>query len=141
MVADLALGPAAGLVITTVTARVGGRGCVHETGPTRRCSASQLGRRHTHEPPVQRVGGPGSLLRFRRGGHPSVPRARLLLAGTVRGMILGAVIRAFLVPRPEAFRVSPRLVLLTLRVWLVPGSSGRWRRDTSRTRSKNGFGP
>jgi uncharacterized membrane protein YfcA len=65
------------------------------------------------------IAGPGALLRYCRSGHLHGPLTRLLLAGTVPGVIVGAVIRAFLLPGPQAFRVVAGLVLLALGLWLI----------------------
>jgi uncharacterized membrane protein YfcA len=65
------------------------------------------------------IAGPGALFRYGRTGQVRGPLTRLLLAGTIPGVILGAIVRVFLLPGPEAFRVVAGLVLVTLAVWLI----------------------
>jgi uncharacterized membrane protein YfcA len=61
---------------------------------------------------------PGALLRHRRAGLSS-PLTRPLLTGTIPGVILGAVIRVFLIPGPTVFRIVVAAFLLLLGVWLL----------------------
>jgi uncharacterized membrane protein YfcA len=119
VVADLILGFVAGVVIATVTAPVGVSGAVFML-------PIQLSVLAVPNPAVTPtnllynvIAGPGALLRYRRGGQLMGPLTRLLLAGTVPGVVLGALIRVFLLPGPEAFRIIAGLVLLTLGGWLV----------------------
>ncbi|MGI5330649.1 TSUP family transporter [Actinomadura nitritigenes] len=60
------------------------------------------------------VAGPGALARCRRHGHLRGPLTRLLIAGTLPGVIVGAVIRVYAVPGATAFRVLVGLLLLPL---------------------------
>ncbi|MEV5434228.1 sulfite exporter TauE/SafE family protein [Streptomyces sp. NPDC052701] len=64
------------------------------------------------------VAGPGALLRHRRAGRLGGPLLRLLIAGTVPGVVIGAVIRVFAVPGPRVFRLLIAALLLPLGVWL-----------------------
>lgn len=57
---------------------------------------------------------PGSLLRYRRGPTAFGALSRLLVAGTLPGVIAGAVIRVYLVPGVRPFRIIAGLVLLPL---------------------------
>ncbi|GLZ01142.1 TSUP family transporter [Actinoplanes sp. NBRC 103695] len=47
------------------------------------------------------------------------PLARLLLAGTLPGIVVGACIRVFAIPGPRVFRLVVALVLLPLGLWLL----------------------
>lgn len=119
MPSDLLLGFCAGLVIATITAPVGVSGAVF-------LLPVQLTLLHVANPAVTPtnllynvVAGPGALLRYRTGGHLGGPLTRMLLLGTVPGVILGALVRVFVLPGPEAFRVVAGTTLLALGGWLV----------------------
>lgn len=64
------------------------------------------------------VAGPGALLRYHRSGGVSGHLTRLLLAGTLPGVIIGAVLRVFAVPGPRVFRLIVAALLLPLGIWL-----------------------
>jgi uncharacterized membrane protein YfcA len=64
------------------------------------------------------VADPGALLRHHKAGRLGEPVARLLIAGTVPGAVLGAVIRVFAVPGPRVFRLFIAVLLLPLGLWL-----------------------
>jgi uncharacterized membrane protein YfcA len=64
------------------------------------------------------VAGPGALLRFCRAGTLGGPLTRLLIAGTVPGVIVGAVVRVFAVPGPRVFKLLVAALLLPLGLWL-----------------------
>ena len=64
------------------------------------------------------VSGPGALLRYGRRGTLAGPLTRLMLWGTLPGVVVGAVIRVFAVPGPRAFRLIVAAFLLPLGVWL-----------------------
>ncbi|GIF25977.1 putative membrane protein YfcA [Actinoplanes tereljensis] len=120
----------AGLVISVVTSPVGVSGAVF-------LLPVQLSVLHVPSPAVTPtnllfnvVSGPGALARYRRNGQFGGPLVRLLIAGTLPGVILGAVIRVFFIPGPQVFRVVAGAVLLPLGVWLCaralrPGESDR----------------
>jgi uncharacterized protein len=65
------------------------------------------------------IAGPGALLRYRRSGRLWGPLTRRLLMGTVPGVVIGAVVRVYVVPGPQAFRWVVAAVLLPLGVWLI----------------------
>jgi len=65
------------------------------------------------------VSGPGALLRYRRRGSLASPLTRLLLLGTLPGVLAGAVIRVFAVPGPGVFRLVVAVLLLPLGLWLA----------------------
>ena len=62
---------------------------------------------------------PGALLRFHREGRLAGPLTRLLVLGTLPGMVAGAVIRAELLSGSEAFLVVIAAVLVPLGAWLA----------------------
>lgn len=128
MVTDLLLGFTAGVVLATLTAPVGVSGAVF-------LLPIQLSVLSVPNPAVTPtnllynvVAAPGALLRYRRGGQLSSPLARLLVAGTVPGVVLGALVRVYLLPGPDAFRLVAGLVLLALGAWLVHRTVGPPRR-------------
>ncbi|GAA4604745.1 putative membrane protein YfcA [Actinoplanes octamycinicus] len=120
----------AGLLISAVTAPVGVSGAVF-------LLPVQLSVLHVPSPAVTPtnllfnvVAGPGALARYRRNGQLTGPLARLLIAGTVPGVVLGAVIRVFAIPGPRVFRLVAAAVLLPLGLWLCaralrPGTPDR----------------
>jgi uncharacterized membrane protein YfcA len=120
----------AGLVISIVTSPVGVSGAVF-------LLPVQLSVLHVPSPAVTAtnllfnvVSGPGALARYRRHGQLTGPLARLLLAGTIPGVILGATIRVFAIPGPQVFRLVAAAVLLPLGMWLCaralrPGTPDR----------------
>jgi uncharacterized membrane protein YfcA len=71
------------------------------------------------------VATPGSLLRYGRRGTLATPLTRLLLLGTLPGVVLGAVIRVFAVPGPRVFRLIIAAVLFPLGAWLCLRTAGR----------------
>jgi uncharacterized membrane protein YfcA len=112
------LAVAAGLLISTVTAPVGVSGAVF-------LLPVQLSVLDVPSPAVTPtnllynvVAGPGALLRHRSRGALGGPLTRLLLAGTLPGVVVGAVIRVFAVPGPRVFRLIVAAVLLPLGLWL-----------------------
>jgi uncharacterized membrane protein YfcA len=112
----LALG--AGLLIAAVTTPVGVSGAVF-------LLPVQLSVLHVPSPAVTPtnllsnvVAGPGALLRYRSKGSLGGRLTRLLLTGTLPGVVLGAVVRVFAVPGPRVFRLIVAVVLLPLGHWL-----------------------
>ncbi len=112
-------GFAAGVLIATVTAPVGVSGAVF-------LLPVQLSVLHVPNPAVTPtnllynvVAGPGALLRYRRAGQLTGPLTRQLLLGTLPGVIIGAILRVYVVPGPQVFRLVAAAVLLPIGVWLV----------------------
>jgi uncharacterized membrane protein YfcA len=64
------------------------------------------------------VATPGALTRYRRQASLRSPLTILLLAGTVPGMVIGAIVRVFLIPGPRLFRLVAAGLLLPLGIWL-----------------------
>ncbi|MET9391260.1 sulfite exporter TauE/SafE family protein [Streptomyces sp. NPDC006624] len=65
------------------------------------------------------VAGPGALLRHRRAGLLRSPLTRLLVGGTLPGVVVGAMLRVFAVPGATAFRLLVAALLMPLGLWLV----------------------
>jgi uncharacterized membrane protein YfcA len=108
----------AGLLISVVTSPVGVSGAVF-------LLPVQLSLLHVPNPAVTPtnllynvVAGPGALLRYRHTGHLTGALTRLLLAGTLPGVVLGAALRVYAVPGPRVFRLVIAAVLLPLGAWL-----------------------
>ncbi|MFJ7416540.1 sulfite exporter TauE/SafE family protein [Streptomyces sp. NPDC098077] len=112
------LGFTAGLLISVVTAPAGVSGAVFLLP----VQVSVLGVPSPAVTPTNLlynvVAGPGALLRYWRAGQLGGPLTRLLIAGTVPGVIVGAVIRVFAVPGPQVFRLLIAVLLLPLGLWL-----------------------
>ncbi|MFF5490272.1 sulfite exporter TauE/SafE family protein [Streptomyces virginiae] len=112
------LGFTAGLVISVVTAPVGVSGAVFLLP----VQVSVLGVPSPAVTPTNLlynvVAGPGALLRHARAGRLGGPLTRLLLVGTVPGVVIGAVIRVFAIPGPTIFRLLIAVFLLPLGLWL-----------------------
>jgi hypothetical protein len=118
---------AAGLILATVTAPVGVSGAVF-------LLPVQLSILQVPNPAVTPtnllfniVATPGALLRYRRAASLSSPLTRVLLGGTVPGVIIGAIIRVFLIPGPRLFRLVVAGILLPLGLWLCLGAFMRSR--------------
>jgi uncharacterized membrane protein YfcA len=65
------------------------------------------------------VATPGALYRYWRQGQSGGGLTRLLLAGTIPGVVVGSVIRVELLPGPEAFEIVIAAVLIPLGSWLA----------------------
>ncbi|MFE5300195.1 sulfite exporter TauE/SafE family protein [Streptomyces sp. NPDC056632] len=112
------LGFAAGLLISLATAPVGVSGAVFLLP----VQVSVLGVPSPAVTPTNLlynvVAGPGALFRYWRAGRLGGPLPRLLIAGTLPGVVLGALIRVFAVPGPRVFRLLVAALLLPLGLWL-----------------------
>ncbi|MGY6025395.1 TSUP family transporter [Streptomyces spinosirectus] len=112
------LGFAAGLLISVATAPVGVSGAVFLLP----VQVSVLAVPSPAVTPTNLlynvVAGPGALFRYWRAGRLGGPLTRLLIAGTLPGVILGALIRVFAVPGPRVFRLLVAALLLPLGLWL-----------------------
>ncbi len=118
----------AGLILATVAAPVGVSGAVF-------LLPVQLSILQVPNPAVTPtnlvfniVATPGALLRYRRSASLRSPLTRVLLGGTVPGVIVGAAIRVFLIPGPRLFRLVVAAILLPLGLWLCIGPFVRPRR-------------
>ena len=65
---------------------------------------------------------PGALMRFAREGRLRAPLAGLLVAGTLPGVILGAIVRVEWLSNSHDFTFVAAGVLLPLGLWLLLGS-------------------
>ena len=105
------IGLVAGFVLAAVTTPVGVSGAVF-------LLPLQLSVLHVPSPRVTPtnllynvISGPGSLLRYRRSGLVDGTLARQLVAGSVPGVVLGAVLRVYVVTDPDVFRLLAAAVL------------------------------
>lgn len=62
---------------------------------------------------------PGALIRYRRDAAAFGHLTRLLLVGTMPGVITGAIIRVYLVPGVRPFRIVAGLVLVPLGAYVL----------------------
>jgi uncharacterized membrane protein YfcA len=115
----LLLGLAAGFAIAVVTTPVGVSGAVF-------LLPIQLDLLKVPNPAVTPtnllynvVSTPGALVRYWRQGQRPGELARWMLAGTVPGVVLGAVVRVFVIPDVRTFRLVVAAVLLPIGVWLI----------------------
>ncbi|WP_329036831.1 sulfite exporter TauE/SafE family protein [Streptomyces sp. NBC_00178] len=124
------LGFAAGLLLSMVTAPVGVSGAVFLLP----VQVSVLGVPSPAVTPTNLlynvVSCPGALLRYRRGGRLRGPLTRLLVAGAVPGVAIGALIRVFAVPGATVFRAFIAVLLLPLGAWLCARTVHPARRGT-----------
>ena len=119
MVADVALGALIAFAIATLATPVGVSGAVF-------LIPVQVSVLHTPSPAVtptnllyNLVAIPGSLARFHAEGRLRGRLTRLLVLGTMPGMVAGAVIRVELLAGSEAFLVVIAAVLIPLGIWLA----------------------
>jgi uncharacterized protein len=109
----------AGLVLATVTTPVGVSGAVFLLP----VQLSVLGVPNPRVTPTNLlynvVAGPGALLRFRRIGTFDGELVRLLLVGSVPGVVIGAVIRVYVAADPDVFRLVAAAVLLPVGVMIL----------------------
>jgi len=117
-VVEVVIGFAAGLLISVLTTPVGVSGAVFLLP----VQLSVLGVPNPAVTPTNLlfnvVSGPGALLRYGRRGGLTGPLTRLMLTGTLPGVVLGAIIRVYAVPGPRAFRIIVAALLLPLGAWL-----------------------
>ena len=76
---------------------------------------------------------PGGLLRFWHERRLVGPLTGILIAGTLPGVVGGAVIRVELLSSTEAFEIVAALVLLPLGLWLALGSQPTPRQPAGQT--------
>ncbi|MFI5541540.1 TSUP family transporter [Nocardia sp. NPDC051900] len=68
---------------------------------------------------------PGALARYSRRGSLRSPLTKLLLLGTLPGVVLGAVIRVRLLPDAATFKLIAAGLLLPLGLWLCLRTAAR----------------
>ena len=78
---------------------------------------------------------PGALLRYRQRRQVPGPLTRLLIAGTLPGVIIGSAIRVYVASGPRVFRVLSAAVLLPTGIWLL------WRTRRQTTTNRIGLRP
>ncbi|OAN37887.1 hypothetical protein A4X20_20880 [Mycolicibacterium iranicum] len=61
---------------------------------------------------------PGALARYSRRSSLRSPLTSVMLAGTVPGVVIGALVRVFLLPGAQIFQLFVAAVLLPLGIWL-----------------------
>lgn len=120
--ADIALGAAVAFCLATLTTPVGVSGAVFLV-------PFQISVLHTPSPAVtptnllyNLVAIPGALFRFHREGRLVGPLTRLLVLGTLPGVVVGALIRVWLLDDGEAFLLVVAAVLVPLGAWLAFGA-------------------
>jgi len=71
---------------------------------------------------------PGGVYRYIKEGRMAWPVAGVVVAGTVPGVLFGAIVRIKYLPDPRAFKLFVGLVLLYLGLRLLYEQTGRFRR-------------
>jgi uncharacterized membrane protein YfcA len=119
MLADVALGAGIAFCIAVFTTPVGVSGAVFLV-------PVQISVLHTPSPAVtptnllyNLIASPGALLRFHREERLAGPLTRLLVLGTLPGVVAGAVIRVELLDQGNAFLAVVAAVLIPLGAWLA----------------------
>jgi uncharacterized membrane protein YfcA len=119
MLSDAAIGALFAFALATFTTPVGVSGAVFLV-------PVQISVLHTPSPAVtptnllyNLVAIPGALLRFHREGRLAGPLTRLLVLGTLPGMVAGAVIRVELLSGTGAFLAVIAAVLVPLGAWIA----------------------
>jgi uncharacterized protein len=119
MVGNAALGAVVAFCLALLTTPVGVSGAVFLV-------PFQISVVHTPSPAVtptnliyNLIAIPGALLRFHGEGRVGGPLVRLLVLGTLPGVVAGALIRVFLLGSGGAFLVVVAVVLVPLGAWLA----------------------
>lgn len=125
------IGLAFGFVLATVTTPVGVSGAVF-------LLPVQMSVLHVPSPRITPtnllynvISGPGGLLRYRRARRLDRALALQLVTGSVPGVVLGAVIRVYVVADPDVFRLLAAAVLAPVGVFILRRPSPRPRRRLS----------
>ncbi|MGH2924710.1 MAG: TSUP family transporter [Solirubrobacterales bacterium] len=122
MLGDLALGALISFGIATMTTPVGVSGAVFLVP----VQVSVLGVANPAVTPTNLlynlIAIPGALFEFRRQRPIGGPLLRLLVLGTVPGVVVGGVLRVEVLPGADAFRVVMAAVLIPLGGWLATSS-------------------
>lgn len=80
------------------------------------------------------VATPGALYRYWRQEQTGGGLTRLLIAGTLPGVVVGSIVRVELLPGPRAFEAVIAIVLIPLGTWLVLRRSPQKANGTARVR-------
>jgi uncharacterized membrane protein YfcA len=125
MLADAALGAGVAFCIAVFTTPVGVSGAVFLV-------PVQISVLHTPSPAVtptnllyNLIAIPGALLQFHREQRLASPLTRLLVLGTLPGVVIGAVIRVKLLDQGDSFLLVVAAVLVPLGTWLAFASPPR----------------
>jgi uncharacterized membrane protein YfcA len=117
--ADVALGAGVALCLAILTTPVGVSGAVFLV-------PFQISVVHTPSPAVtptnllyNLIAIPGALVRFHGEGRLTGPLTRLLVLGTLPGVVAGAAVRVLLLDEGEAFLLVVAAVLIPLGAWLA----------------------
>jgi uncharacterized membrane protein YfcA len=136
MPADAALGAVIAFCVALLTTPVGVSGAVFLV-------PVQISILHTPSPAVtptnllyNLIAIPGALLRFHREQRLASPLTRLLVRGTLPGVVVGAVIRVELLDHADSFLLVIAAVLVPLGAWLAFASSPRAEEATDRDRHR-----
>jgi uncharacterized protein len=70
------------------------------------------------------VATPGALYRYWRQHQTGGALTRVLLAGTIPGVVAGAIVRVELLPDPRAFEAVIAIVLIPLGAWILVSRRG-----------------
>lgn len=123
MLGQALLGAAIAFAIATVTTPVGVSGAVFLV-------PVQVGLLHTPSPSLTPtnllynvLATPGALVRYGRRAVSEAPLTTALIAGTLPGVVVGAVIRVELLSGPKAFYLVIAAVLMPLGGWLASARS------------------
>ncbi|HET7445672.1 MAG TPA: sulfite exporter TauE/SafE family protein [Solirubrobacterales bacterium] len=121
MLGDAILGAAVAFCLAVLTTPVGVSGAVFLV-------PFQISVVHTPSPALtptnllyNLIAIPGALFRFHREERLRGPLTRLLVLGTLPGVVAGAVIRVFLLDSGQAFLAVVAAVLIPLGAWLALG--------------------
>jgi uncharacterized protein len=136
MLADATLGAGIAFCIAVFTTPVGVSGAVFLV-------PVQISLLHTPSPAVtptnllyNLIAIPGALIRFHREQRLASPLTRLLVLGTLPGVVAGAVVRAKLLDSTDSFLLVVAAVLVPLGTWLAfagtPRAAGPPDRDRRR---------
>lgn len=124
-------GFAAGVAIAVVTTPVGVSGAVF-------LLPVQLDLLHVPSPQVTPtnllfnvIAIPGALARYRRHGQLSGPLTRLLVFGTLPGVVVGAVVRVYLIPGIGVFRMLAAMLFVATGTLILARLDGRTAPATS----------
>jgi uncharacterized membrane protein YfcA len=136
MLADATLGAGIAFCIAVLTTPVGVSGAVFLV-------PVQISVLHTPSPAItptnllyNLIAIPGALLQFHREQRLASPLTRLLVLGTLPGVVIGAVIRVELLDQGDSFLLVVASVLIPLGAWLAfaspPHAAGPPDRDRRR---------
>ncbi len=132
MLGDALLGAAFAFVIATLTAPVGISGAVFLVP----VQVSILGTANPAVTPTNLlynlIAIPGALVRYRRVGDLLGPLTRFLVAGTLPGVVVGAVVRVEWLSGPDAFLLVVAAVLVPIGLWLLLAKPRRRRTASPR---------